>query len=75
MSDLHCILEEIGTPSATNRVIFNGDFVDRGKDGVEVCAPWSASGSSCPLRLQVLLVLLAYKVLHPTGIHLNRGNQ
>merc|ERR1712166_334657 len=57
LSDLNCILDEIGTPSATNRVIFNGDFVDRGKDGVEV-----------------LLVLLAYKVLHPTGIHLNRGN-
>lgn len=57
LADLNCILEEIGEPSDSNRVIFNGDFVDRGTDGIEV-----------------LLVLLVYKCLHPTAIHLNRGN-
>lgn len=57
LADLNAILTEKGTPSATNRFIFNGDYVDRGPEGVEI-----------------LLVLFAYKVLHPNHIHLNRGN-
>jgi len=57
LADLNCILNEIGEPSPSNRVLFNGDFVDRGTHGIEV-----------------LLVLLVYKCLHPESVHLNRGN-
>ena len=34
--DLIHILDESGLPSATNKYVFNGDFVDRGPSGVEV---------------------------------------
>ena len=36
VADLIYILDESGLPSPTNKYIFNGDFVDRGNDGVEV---------------------------------------
>ncbi len=36
ITDLLLILDEIGEPSPTNKILFNGDFVDRGQYGVEV---------------------------------------
>ncbi len=36
VSDLIHIIDEVGLPSASNKYVFNGDFVDRGKSGVEV---------------------------------------
>ena len=36
--DLVLVLESIGEPGPSNQVIFNGDFVDRGPQGVEVLA-------------------------------------
>uniref|UniRef100_A0A7R9YEZ5 Serine/threonine-protein phosphatase n=1 Tax=Pinguiococcus pyrenoidosus TaxID=172671 RepID=A0A7R9YEZ5_9STRA len=35
--DLLHILDQGGLPSPTNRYIFNGDFVDRGDMGLEIC--------------------------------------
>ena len=49
LPDLLHIIDEFGLPSTTNKIIFNGDFVDRGPCGVEVmcvmlalyiAAPW-----------------------------------
>ena len=36
LADLLHIIDEVGFPSETNFYIFNGDFVDRGPQGVEV---------------------------------------
>ena len=36
LADLLHILDDAGMPSAQNAIVFNGDFVDRGPDGVEV---------------------------------------
>ncbi|GAB5371658.1 hypothetical protein AAMO2058_001598900 [Amorphochlora amoebiformis] len=38
LDDLLMILEKVGFPSSDHRMIFNGDFVDRGQHGVEVLA-------------------------------------
>jgi len=57
IADLDEIFRVNGPPSAQSIYIFNGDFVDRGDEGVEV-----------------MLVLLTMKVLHPEHIHLDRGN-
>jgi len=57
LADLEQIFENRGSPGPNNIFVFNGDFVDRGSNGVEV-----------------MLVLLCMKVLHPEYIHLDRGN-
>eukprot|EP00658_Telonema_sp_P-2_P076596 TRINITY_DN6737_c0_g2_i3.p1 TRINITY_DN6737_c0_g2~~TRINITY_DN6737_c0_g2_i3.p1 ORF type:complete len:488 (+),score=117.71 TRINITY_DN6737_c0_g2_i3:245-1708(+) len=57
LGDLQKIIMDNGPPSQELVYVFNGDFVDRGRHGVEV-----------------LLVLLAMKILHPQYIYLDRGN-
>lgn len=37
LDDLFGIFDRVGLPSPSNQFIFNGDFVDRGPWGVEVC--------------------------------------
>lgn len=36
LSDLLYVIDESGLPSDTNKYVFNGDFVDRGTQGIEV---------------------------------------
>ena len=48
VTDLFHILDESGWPSATNKYIFNGDFVDRGLHGVEVVSILLALYSAMP---------------------------
>lgn len=55
-TDLLRILEKGGYPGESN-YIFLGDYVDRGKQSLEV-----------------ICLLLAYKIKYPTGIWLLRGN-
>merc|ERR1712166_1039346 len=59
LGDLDKIFKDHGSPGqrGDTMYVFNGDFVDRGPQGVEV-----------------MLVLLAMKVLHPKHMFLNRGN-
>jgi len=59
LGDLDKMFKDHGSPGqrGDTMYVFNGDFVDRGPQGVEV-----------------MLVLLAMKVLHPKHMFLNRGN-
>eukprot|EP01038_Epipyxis_sp_PR26KG_P013918 gene13918-18665_t len=36
LADLLHILDEVGMPSPTNKFVFNGDFVDRGNESLEI---------------------------------------
>jgi hypothetical protein len=58
LSDLLHILDEAGLPSATNKFIFNGDFVDRGEFGVEI----------------VVILMALFVAEGPNVVSLNRGN-
>jgi len=58
LGDLIHILDHVGTPSASNRLVFNGDFVDRGTESVEV--------------ITLIFALLA--AYGPDIIYLNRGD-
>jgi len=58
LKDLLNIFGEFGFPSPTgSQYLFNGDFVDRGTEGVEVA-----------------VLILAFKLLYPESVRLNRGN-
>lgn len=48
VTDLFHILDESGWPSATNKYIFNGDFVDRGLHGIEVVSTLLALYAAMP---------------------------
>jgi len=58
LSDLIYILDKSGLPSFKNKYIFNGDFVDRGENSVEV----------------VTLIFALLVAFGPDVIYLNRGN-
>jgi hypothetical protein len=58
LADLLYIVEKQGFPGPGRTMyLFNGDFVDRGKYGVEV-----------------MTLLVAFKLAFPDSIHMNRGN-
>ena len=57
LSDLIYILDKSGLPSFNNKYLFNGDFVDRGSNSVEVVT-------------MIFALLVAYG---PEIIYLNRG--
>lgn len=54
LSDLLYILDNSGMPSDKNRYVFNGDFVDRGPNGVEVACILFALYVSCPNNVILL---------------------
>jgi serine/threonine-protein phosphatase with EF-hand domain len=58
LSDLIHILEECGMPSPNNKYVFNGDFVDRGNQGLEV----------------VVILFALFIAAGPDVVCLNRGN-
>jgi serine/threonine-protein phosphatase with EF-hand domain len=58
LSDLLYILDESGMPSATNKFIFNGDFVDRGEKGLEI----------------MVILFALFVAEGPDVVCLNRGN-
>lgn len=58
LGDLLHILDRNGVPSQTNKFLFNGDFVDRGTESVEVV-------------VIIFALLVAYG---PEVVYLNRGN-
>jgi protein phosphatase len=53
LPDLLCILKRNGLPSATNVYLFNGDLVDRGPNGVEICLIVFAWMLACPQSVYV----------------------
>lgn len=57
-ADVLHLFATFGFPSEDNPYLFNGDYVDRGAQGVEV-----------------VLILLAFKLLYPRHVHLSRGNR
>ena len=57
LNDLIYILDKSGLPSFNNKYIFNGDFVDRGENSVEV----------------VTLIFALLIAFGPDVIYLNRG--
>jgi serine/threonine-protein phosphatase PP1 catalytic subunit len=56
-NDLKMIFERLGPPSSSNKYMFLGDYVDRGRQGIEV-----------------MLLLLCYKIMNINSIYLLRGN-
>jgi len=58
LSDLIHILDHVGPLSSSNRLVFNGDFVDRGQESVEV----------------ITLIFAQLAAYGPDVIYLNRGN-
>ncbi|CAM9845367.1 unnamed protein product [Ectocarpus fasciculatus] len=48
LADLVCLMNHNGLPSETNKYIFNGDFVDRGFQGVEVLVLLFLLMTVCP---------------------------
>jgi len=58
LSDLMYILDESGMPSATNKFVFNGDFVDRGEKGLEI----------------MVILFALFVAEGPDVVCLNRGN-
>lgn len=48
LPDLLHIIEESGLPSSHHKYVFNGDFVDRGEQGVEVMCVLMALYLACP---------------------------
>ncbi|XP_034048598.1 serine/threonine-protein phosphatase with EF-hands 2-like isoform X2 [Thalassophryne amazonica] len=57
LEDLLLIFYKNGLPSCEKPYVFNGDFVDRGRNSLEI-----------------LLILFAFLLVYPSGVHLNRGN-
>lgn len=58
LSDLIHILDHVGPLSSSNRLLFNGDFVDRGQESVEV----------------ITLIFAQLAAYGPDVIYLNRGD-
>lgn len=56
-NDLKVIFKKLGVPSKTNKYLFLGDYVDRGRQSMEV-----------------MLLLLCYKIMDSNSIILLRGN-
>lgn len=60
--DLIKILEKVGFPSASNKILFNGDIVDRGSQSIE-----------CLLLIILLKITFPYSVFVNRGNHESRG--
>ena len=58
ISDLYLILDKCGMPNESNRFCFNGDYVDRGENGLEI----------------VCILLTMFVAFGPSVVSLNRGN-
>lgn len=67
------IFEANGWPSEENPFLFNGDFVDRGP----LVCNWALPSSRKLARsysLEIMLILLAFKMALPQHFYLSRGN-